>query len=46
VPKTHNHLNLEERALMQVMLDRSCSLRAIARKLQSQHLDHHARVCS
>jgi IS30 family transposase len=44
VPKTHNHLNLEERALMQVMLDRSCSLRAIARKLQSQRLDHLART--
>jgi hypothetical protein len=31
---------------MQVMLDHDCSLRAIARKLQSQRLDHHARVCS
>jgi hypothetical protein len=31
--KTYNHLNLEERAVMQVMLDHDCSLRAIARKL-------------
>jgi len=34
MPKTYNHLSLEERAVMQVMLDHSCSLRAIARKLQ------------
>ena len=32
--KTHNHLSLEERAVMQVMLDHGCSLRAIARKLR------------
>jgi len=32
--KTYNHLSLEERAVMQVMLDHSCSLRAIARKLR------------
>ena len=32
--KTYNHLSLEERAVMQVMLDHRCSLRAIARKLQ------------
>jgi IS30 family transposase len=32
--KTYNHLSLEDRAVMQVMLDHRCSLRAIARKLQ------------
>jgi IS30 family transposase len=31
--KTYNHLSLKERAVMQVMLDHGCSLRAIARKL-------------
>jgi IS30 family transposase len=34
MPKTYNHLSLEERALVQVMLDHDCSLRAIARKLR------------
>jgi IS30 family transposase len=32
--KTYNHLSLEDRAVMQVLLDHRCSLRAIARKLQ------------
>jgi IS30 family transposase len=32
--KTYNHLSLEERVGTQVMLDHSCSLRAIARKLR------------
>jgi IS30 family transposase len=32
--KTYNHLSLEDRAVIQVMLDHSCSLRAIARKLR------------
>jgi IS30 family transposase len=34
MPKTYNHLSLEDRAGMQVMLDHGCSLRAIARKLR------------
>ena len=32
--KTYNHLSLEEPAVMQVMLDHRCSLRAIARELR------------
>jgi len=38
MPKTYNHLSLEERAVMQVMFGHDCSLRAIARKLRRSAL--------